>query len=490
MNVMHPFYDEHGDKLREECGVFGVINASDAAAVTALGLHALQHRGQEAAGITSWDGTNFVSRRGLGHVAENFSSKEAIDELPGSMAAGHVRYSTTGGAGLRNVQPLYADLASGGFAVAHNGNISNALALKKDLVKRGAIFQSTSDTEVIIHLVATSRYPTMVDRLVDALRLVEGAFALIVMTPEGMIACRDALGIRPLVMGRMGDAIVFASETVAFDVVGADFIREVEAGELIKVTHDGKIESLHPFGKASPRPCIFEHVYFSRPDSLFGGRSVYEARKAIGEQLAEEAPADADLVVPVPDSGVPAAIGFAARSGLPFELGIIRSHYVGRTFIQPSDGARHSGVKRKHNANRGLVEGKRIVLIDDSIVRGTTSMKIVEMMREAGAKEVHFRVASPPTAHSCFYGVDTPERSKLLAARMDIEPMRDFIRADSLAFVSIEGLYRAVGAEKRSQSCPQFCDACFTGNYPTPLTDLNSAELEAAQLSFQEHEAA
>ncbi|XUU60118.1 amidophosphoribosyltransferase [Erythrobacter sp. HA6-11] len=490
MNVMHPFYDEHGDKLREECGVFGAINASDAAAATALGLHALQHRGQEAAGITSFDGKHFVSRRGLGHVAENFSSKEAIDELPGSMAAGHVRYSTTGGAGLRNVQPLYADLASGGFAIAHNGNISNAHALKKDLVKRGAIFQSTSDTEVIIHLVATSRYPTLVDRLVDALRLVEGAFALIVMTPEGMIACRDALGIRPLVMGRMGDAVVFASETVAFDVVGAEFIREVEPGELVRVSHDGQIESLHPFGTANPRPCIFEHVYFSRPDSFFAGRSVYEARKAIGEQLAEEAPADADLVVPVPDSGVPAAIGFAARSGLPFELGIIRSHYVGRTFIQPSDGARHSGVKRKHNANRGLVEGKRIVLIDDSIVRGTTSMKIVEMMREAGAKEVHFRVASPPTAHSCFYGVDTPERSKLLAARMDVEPMRDFIRADSLAFVSIDGLYRAVGAESRSKGCPQFCDACFTGEYPTPLTDLNNAEQDAAQLSFHEHEPA
>ena len=289
-------------------------------------------------------------------------------------------------------------------------------------------------------------------------------------------------------MGRMGDAVVFASETVAFDVVGAEFIREVEPGELIQVLHDGMIETLRPFGAANPRPCIFEHVYFSRPDSFFAGRSVYESRKAIGEQLAQESPADADLVVPVPDSGVPAAIGFAARSGLPFELGIIRSHYVGRTFIQPSDGARHSGVKRKHNANRGLVEGKRIVLIDDSIVRGTTSMKIVEMMREAGAKEVHFRVASPPTAHSCFYGVDTPERSKLLAARMDVEPMREFIRADSLAFVSIDGLYRAVGAEKRSAGCPQYCDACFSGDYPTPLTDLNRAEEAEAQLSFQEPE--
>jgi amidophosphoribosyltransferase len=485
-NLTHPFLDEWGDKLREECGIFGAINAADAAAATALGLHALQHRGQEAVGITSFDGHEFYSRRGLGHVAENFSSQEAIDELPGTMASGHVRYSTTGGAGLRNVQPLYAELASGGFAVAHNGNISNARTLRQELVGKGSIFQSTSDTEVIIHLVATSRYPTIADRLVDALRLVEGAYALIVMTPEGMIACRDPLGIRPLVMGRMGPegsgTILFASESVAFDVVGAELIREVEPGELIQVGFDGAIHSVHPFGKNPARPCIFEHVYFSRPDSIFAGRSVYEARKAIGAQLALENPCDVDLVVPVPDSGVPAAIGYAQASGLPFELGIIRSHYVGRTFIQPSDSARHAGVKRKHNANRGLVEGKRIVLIDDSIVRGTTSMKIVEMMREAGAREVHFRVASPPTAHSCFYGVDTPERSKLLAAQMDIEPMRQFIKADSLAFISIGGLYRAVGAVERDAKCPQFCDACFTGEYPTSLTDLAMAEQKAAQL--------
>ena len=490
MNCTHPFLDLDGDKLREECGIFGAINASDASAATALGLHALQHRGQEAAGITSFDGTEFYSRRGLGHVAENFSSSDAIAELPGYMAAGHVRYSTTGGSGLRNVQPLYADLASGGFAVAHNGNISNAQTLRRDLVRRGAIFQSTSDTEVIIHLVATSRYPTIIDRLTDALRMVEGAYALIVMTPEGMIGCRDPLGIRPLVMGRMGDAIVFASETVAFDVVGAEFIREIEPGELVRVDFDGQIESLHPFGKHRARPCIFEHVYFSRPDSFFAGQSVYAARKAIGEQLAIESPVEADLVVPVPDSGVPAAIGFAQQSGVPFELGIIRSHYVGRTFIQPSDGIRHSSVKRKHNANRELVAGKRVVLIDDSIVRGTTSMKIVDMMREAGASEVHFRVASPPTAHSCFYGVDTPERAKLLAAQMDVEPMRQFIKADSLAFVSIDGLYRAVGSEHRDKSCPQFCDACFTGDYPTPLTDLKATEAAAAQLTFPDHKAA
>ncbi|TRD12857.1 amidophosphoribosyltransferase [Erythrobacter insulae] len=489
-NLTHPFRDDDGDKLREECGVFGVINAADAAAVTALGLHALQHRGQEAVGITSYDGKEFFSRRGLGHVAENFSSPEAIAELPGNMASGHVRYSTTGGAGLRNVQPLYAELASGGFAVAHNGNFSNAQALRGDLVTKGSIFQSTSDTEVIIHLVATSRYPTIADRLIDALRLVEGAYALIVTTPVGMIACRDPLGIRPLVMGRMGDAVVFASESVAFDVIGAELIREVEPGEMLQVDFKGEIKSLRPFGNQPSRPCIFEHVYFSRPDSIFAGRSVYEARKAIGAELATEAPCDVDLVVPVPDSGVPAAIGYAQQSGVPFELGIIRSHYVGRTFIQPSDSARHSGVKRKHNANRGLVAGKKIVLIDDSIVRGTTSMKIVEMMREAGAKEVHFRVASPPTAHSCFYGVDTPERSKLLAARMDIEPMREFIRADSLAFISIDGLYRAVGSTGRDKACPQFCDACFTGEYPTPLTDFNQTDTKSAELPFADPKAA
>jgi amidophosphoribosyltransferase len=476
MNLTNPFYDADGDKLREECGIFGVVGLREAAAMTALGLHALQHRGQEAVGITSFDGTEFYSRRGTGHVAQNFSSSEALAELPGMMAAGHVRYSTTGGAGLRNVQPLYADLASGGFAIAHNGNISNAMTLRRDLVTKGAIFQSTSDTEVIIHLVATSRYPTLLDRFTDALRLVEGAYSLVGMTPEGMIACRDPLGIRPLVMGRLDDAVIFASETVALDVVGAEFVREIEPGELVQVALDGTITSHRPFIDARPRMCIFEHVYFSRPDSLIGGRSVYQVRKAIGEQLAIESSVDADLIIPVPDSGVPAALGYAQQSGIPFELGIIRSHYVGRTFIQPSDGKRNADVKRKHNANRALVAGKRIVLIDDSIVRGTTSLKIVQMMREAGASEVHFRVASPPTEHSCFYGVDTPERSKLLAARMDVEEMARFIQADSLAFVSIDGLYRAVGEAQRNTARPQYCDACFSGDYPTRLTDLGDRE--------------
>ena len=478
MNLTHPFFDADGDKLREECGIFGVIGSKEAAGMTALGLHALQHRGQEAVGIVSYDGKEFFARRGLGHVAQVFNDATILSELPGDMASGHVRYSTTGGQGLRNVQPLHADLARGAFSIAHNGNISNAMTLKHELVERGSIFQSSSDTEVIIHLIATSRYTKLLDRFVDALRMIEGAYSLVCMTPKRMIACRDPLGIRPLVMGKIGGATVFASESVALDVVGAEFVREVEPGEIIEVRADGRMTSHRPFGKVSPRPCIFEHVYFSRPDSVMGGHSVYEVRKRIGIELAKESPVDADLVIPVPDSGVPAAIGYAQQSGIPFELGIIRSHYVGRTFIQPSDGARHADVKRKHNANRALVEGKRIVLIDDSIVRGTTSMKIVQMMRDAGAAEVHMRVASPPTMHSCYYGVDTPERNKLLAARMDIQEMTKFIVADSLSFVSINGLYRAVGEASRNAACPQHCDACFTGEYPTSLTDL--AEREAA----------
>ncbi|MCP1469845.1 amidophosphoribosyltransferase [Sphingobium sp. OAS761] len=472
MLTTNPFDD---DKLREECGIFGVSSAETASAIVALGLHALQHRGQEAAGITSWDGHAFHTHRAMGHVAGNFDRDEVIRALPGNAACGHVRYSTTGETSLRNVQPLYAELSSGGFAVAHNGNISNAMKLRRELIRRGSIFQSTSDTEVIIHLVATSTYRTLLDKLIDALRHVEGAYSLIVMTPEGMIACRDPLGIRPLVMGKLGDTIIFASETVAFDVVGADYVRSIEPGELVIVTHDGQVRSHRPFGETHPRPCIFEHVYFSRPDSIVDGSSVYSVRKAIGAQLAIENPVDADYVIPVPDSGVPAAIGYAQESGIPFELGIIRSHYIGRTFIQPGDKVRHLGVKLKHNANRALIEGKRIVLIDDSIVRGTTSLKIVQMMHEAGAKEVHMRIASPPTKHSCFYGVDTPERTKLLAHKLDIGGMQDFIHADSLAFISIDGLYKALGEAKRADIRPQYCDACFTGDYPTTLTDQDEA---------------
>ncbi len=468
MLTTHPYDD---DKLREECGVFGVWGADTASAVVALGLHALQHRGQEAAGITSWDGTAFHSHRAMGHVAGNFDRDEIIRALAGRIACGHVRYSTTGETALRNVQPLYADLASGGFAIAHNGNISNAMTLKRDLVRRGSIFQSTSDTEVIVHLVATSTYRTLLDKFIDALKQVEGAYSLICMTPEGMIVCRDPLGIRPLVMGRLGDSVMFASETVALDVVGATYERSIEPGEIVIVSEGGDVRSIKPFPPRHARPCIFEHVYFSRPDSIVDGSSVYSVRKAIGAELAKESPVKADIVIPVPDSGTPAALGFAQQSGIPFELGIIRSHYVGRTFIQPGDQVRHLGVKLKHNANRALVEGQKIVLIDDSIVRGTTSLKIVQMMRDAGAAEVHMRIASPPTRHSCFYGVDTPERSKLLAAKHNVEEMQAYIHADSLAFISIDGLYRALGEDNRAGIQPQYCDACFSGDYPTRLTD-------------------
>lgn len=468
MMTTNPFDD---DKLREECGIFGVSGADTASAIVALGLHALQHRGQEAAGITSWDGHDFHTHRAMGHVAGNFDRDEVIRGLPGDAACGHVRYSTTGETSLRNVQPLYAELNSGGFAIAHNGNISNAMKVRRELIRRGSIFQSTSDTEVIIHLVATSSYRTLLDKFIDALKQVEGAYSLIVMTPEGMIACRDPLGIRPLVMGKLGETTIFASETVALDVVGAEYLRTIEPGELVIVTNEGEIRSHRPFGPVHPRPCIFEHVYFSRPDSIVDGSSVYSVRKAIGAQLAIENPVEADYVIPVPDSGVPAAIGYAQQSGIPFELGIIRSHYIGRTFIQPGDKVRHLGVKLKHNANRALIKGKRIVLIDDSIVRGTTSLKIVQMMREAGAAEVHMRIASPPTKHSCFYGVDTPERTKLLAHKLDVGGMQDFIHADSLSFISIDGLYKALGEAKRADTRPQYCDACFTGDYPTALTD-------------------
>jgi amidophosphoribosyltransferase len=483
MLTTHPFDTGlDGDKLREECGVFGIWGSDSASAVVALGLHALQHRGQEAAGITSYDGRNFHSHRAMGHVAGNFDKDDVIRRLAGAAAIGHVRYSTTGETALRNVQPLFAELASGGFAVAHNGNISNAMRLRRDLNRRGSIFQSTSDTEVIIHLVATSTYRTLLDRLIDALKQVEGAYSLICLTGEGMIACRDPLGIRPLVMGRLGDSYIFASETVALDVVGATYLRTVEPGEIVIVSPQG-VRSHRPFADARPRPCVFEHIYFSRPDSVLDGASVYAVRKAIGAELARENPVEADYVVPVPDSGVPAAIGFAQASGIPFELGIIRSHYVGRTFIQPGDAVRHLGVKLKHNANSALIQGKKLVLIDDSIVRGTTSLKIVQMLREAGAREVHMRIASPPTRHSCFYGVDTPERAKLLAAQMNVAQMNDYIKADSLAFISIDGLYRALGEDLRDEAQPQYCDACFTGAYPTRLTDQEDVQ-EPDQLAL------
>lgn len=465
-----PFGDPDDDHLHEECGVFGIFGTLNAAALTALGLHALQHRGQEAAGIASFDGRQFYTERHIGLVGDNFTKPSVISRLPGDRAIGHTRYSTTGGSGLRNVQPLFAEYAGGGFAVAHNGNLTNALTLQKELQRRGSIFQSTSDTETILHLVATSTKIQIVDRLVDALQRVEGAYSLVCVSNKKLIGCRDPLGIRPLIMGDLEGAVVLASETCALDIIGARFVREIEPGEMVVITDDG-IESLKPFGRSASRFCIFEYVYFARPDSVFRGTSVYQVRKRIGAELAAESGVDADIVIPVPDSGTPAAIGFAEAAGIPFDFGIIRNHYVGRTFIEPTDSIRHMGVKLKHNANRTVIQGKRIVLVDDSIVRGTTSLKIVQMMREAGATEVHMRIASPPTTDSCFYGVDTPEKGKLLASRMTIPEMGRYIGVDSLAFLSIDGLYRAVGEAKRDNTQPQYCDACFTGFYPTALTD-------------------
>lgn len=472
--MIEPDFDLDSDRLREECGVFGVYGHQDAAALTALGLHALQHRGQEAAGIVTYDGERFYSERRLGLVGDRFSNPKVIEQLPGFAGIGHVRYSTTGETILRNVQPLFAELNSGGFAVCHNGNLTNALSIRKQLIADGAICQSTSDTEVILHLVARSKASTFLDRFTDALRQIEGAYSLVALSKKKMIGARDPLGIRPLVIGQLDGAYILASETVALDIIGASFVREVENGEVVVISENG-IESYKPFPPRRQRPCIFEYIYFARPDSIVGGKSVYEVRKRMGMELAAESPAEADVVVPVPDSGVPAAIGYAQKSGIPFELGIIRNHYVGRTFIQPTQNIRALGVKLKHNANRSQVEGKRIILLDDSLVRGTTSVKIVRMMREAGAKEVHMRIASPPITHPDFYGIDTPDRSKLLAANHSLEEMRDFMGADSLAFISVDGIYRAMGFERRNDDMPAFTDHCFTGDYPTPLRDIDDA---------------
>lgn len=463
-------YNEQDDHFRDECGIFGVFSHEDASALTALGLHALQHRGQEAAGIVSFDGEQFYSERHIGLVGDKFSKPNVIERLRGNRTIGHVRYSTSGGTGLRNVQPLYAEFAGGGFSVAHNGNITNALKLQNQLRERGSIFQSTSDSEAIIHLIATSPASGIVDRLTDALQKIEGAYSLIALTEKKLIGVRDPLGVRPLVLGQFDGAYVLASETCAFDIIGADFVRDIEPGEMVVITDDG-VESHRPFSPKASRFCVFEYVYFARPDSMVEGRNVYAVRKHIGAELAREAPADVDLVIPVPDSGTPAAIGYAHASGIPFDLGIVRNHYVGRTFIEPTDAIRNMGVKLKLNPNRLLLEGKRVVLVDDSIVRGTTSKKIVSLVRDAGAAEVHMRIASPPTREACYYGLDTPERDKLIASSQSIEQICETIGADSLGFLTIDGLYRALGEARRNGDTPQFCDACFTSDYPTELTD-------------------
>ena len=467
-----PFDD---DKLREECGVFGVTGMTSAANFVALGLHALQHRGQEAGGIVTHDPeTGFASARRFGLVRDIFTNQSVMDTLPGEIGIGHVRYSTAGSKGatqIRDVQPFFGEFSMGGAAIAHNGNITNADALRKELIERGSIFQSSSDSECIIHLMARSLQRNIPDRMKDALRRVEGAFSIVAMTSTKLIGVRDPLGVRPLVLGKLGDGWALASETCALDIIGAEFIREIDPGEMVVIAN-GEVTSHRPFETQKSRFCIFEHVYFSRPDSSLGGRSVYETRSAIGVELAREAPVDADMVCPVPDSGTPAAIGYSQESGIPYAMGIIRNQYMGRTFIEPSEQIRNMGVRLKLNVNRALIRGKRVILVDDSVVRGTTSRKIKEMILDAGAAEVHFRIASPPTAWPCFYGVDTPQREKLLAATMSEDEMREHLGVDSLKFISLDGLYRAVGEAKgRDPESPAYCDACFSGEYPVAPSD-------------------
>lgn len=485
--MSHPFDD---DKLHEECGVFGIYGHPESAAMTALGLHALQHRGQEACGIVAWDGEDFHAHRALGLVDSTFNDPDVMSKLKGHVTIGHNRYSTTGGTFLRNVQPFFADLSFGGFAVAHNGNLTNARTLRTKLVNDGSLFQSTSDTEVILHLVALSKKETLTDKVMDALKSIQGAFSLVASAGGALFGVRDSLGIRPLVMGKIGSATVLASETCALDIIGAEYVRDIKPGEMVVIDDKG-IRSYQPFASVGDRFCIFEYIYFARPDSQLAGKSVYDMRKNIGVQLAREAPCpQADVIVPVPDSGVPSAIGYAQESGIPFELGIIRNHYVGRTFIEPSDHIRHLGVKLKHNANKAHIKGKRVVLVDDSIVRGTTSKKIVEMVRAAGAAEVHMRISSPPTTHSCFYGIDTPEQEQLMAHNFSTEEIAKKIGVDSLAYISVDGLYRAVGEEGRHQKSPQYCDACFTGDYPVELQDkVNHCGASSKVSSLQERQA-
>lgn len=467
-------YDPVTDRPQEECGVFGVRGAERAAVLAAFGLQALQHRGQEACGITSYDNGRFHSERHLGLVADHFTDPATLEQLAGSMAIGHVRYSTQGAPVLRNVQPLYADVRGGGLAIAHNGNLTNSRILREELVQAGAIFQSTSDTEVVLQLAARSRKTKAADRLLQALKQVEGAFALVALSNDKLIGARDPLGIRPLVMGELDGAVILASETCALDMIGARLIREIEPGEAVIISDSG-IESVRYAPVCPPRPCAFEYIYFARPDSFIAGRSVYEARKRMGQRLAEETPADVDVVVPVPDSGIAAALGYAERSGIPFDLGIIRAHFVGRTFIQPTQAKRDLGVRRKHAANAAVLKGKRVLLIDDSIVRGTTSKKIVRMVREAGATEVHFRSACPPITHPDFYGIDMPMREELMAASHDPERMRAMLECDSLGFLSVEGLYWAVCDAPRNARHPQLSDHYFTGEYPTRLADRDRA---------------
>ena len=471
------------DRLKEECGVFGIFNNKDASALTALGLHALQHRGQEGCGIVTFDGNNFYAERRLGLVGDNFTKGKILKRLPGNYAIGHNRYSTAGNNLIKNVQPFYADLFSGGISIAHNGNLSNARHLRKELVKNGSIFQTTSDTETIVQLIAKSKRPKIIDKIIDSLFKIQGGYALAILTEKKLIGIRDPFGIRPLIIGKLNKSYILASETCALDIIGAKFVREVNNGEMVVITENG-LESINPFPKIKERPCIFEYIYFSRPDSIINNVSVYEYRKKLGAELAKETHIESDLVIPVPDSGVPASIGYAEKIKKTVELGIIRNHYVGRTFIEPTQQIRSFGVKLKHNINKSLVKNKSVILIDDSLVRGTTSVKIIKMLYDAGAKQVHLRIASPPIKYPDYYGVDTPNQNELLASKLDIKGMQKFINATTLKFLSIEGLYKSLGYEKRNSSYPQFTDHCFTGEYPIKPLDANKKDFIDNQLSF------
>ena len=470
-------------RLKEECGVFGIYNNKDAAALTALGLHALQHRGQESCGIVTSDGKNFYAERRLGLVGDNFTKGKVLNKLLGIYAIGHNRYSTTGNNLIKNVQPFFADLHSGGISIAHNGNLSNARYLRRELVKSGSIFQTTSDTETIVQLIAKSKRTKIIDKIIDALFKIQGGYALTILTNKKLIGIRDPFGIRPLVIGKLNKSYVLASETCAFDIIGAKFIREVENGEIVIITESG-LESIKPFPKVKARPCIFEYIYFSRPDSIINNISVYEYRKRLGAELAKESRVEADLIIPVPDSGVAAAIGYSEKIKKNIEFGIIRNHYVGRTFIEPTQQIRSLGVKLKHSVNKPLIKDKSLILIDDSLVRGTTSVKIIKMLYEAGAKEVHLKIASPPIKYPDYYGINTPDKDELLASKLDLKGMQIFINAKTLQFLSIEGLYKSLGYKERNSSYPQFTDHCFTGEYPIKPIDVNDKNFEEDQLSF------
>ncbi len=472
----------YNPKLKEECGVFGISNIPDASTLTALGLHALQHRGQEGCGIVSFDGKKYHSEKRFGLVGDNFNKEKVLKKLPGKFAIGHNRYSTTGGTALRNVQPFFADTNAGGIGVAHNGNLTNAITLRNKLVQEGAIFYTTSDTEVIVQLIAKSKRSKTIDKIIDAIFHVQGGYALVMMTKNTLIGLRDPYGIRPLVIGKLKNSYVFCSETCALDIIGAKFVREVENGEIVYVEND-ELTSLKPFSPKKVRPCVFEYIYFSRPDSILTGKTAYEYRKNYGAQLAREDDLEADIVVPVPDSGNAAALGYAQEKNIPFDLGLIRNHYVGRTFIEPSQKIRSLGVKLKLNSNLSVIKDKKIILIDDSLVRGTTSHKIVKMLYNAGAKEIHVRIASPEIKYPDFYGVDMPTKKELLASDKSVKEICDFINAKSLKYLTIDGLYKAMGFDKRNNIYPQLTDHYFTGEYPVKIID-ELGEEKVTQLSL------